>query len=116
MRLTFSKVEQAIRASDGIIAHAARSLGCSRVVLYKWLEKYPELELVREEAEAELGDEGENFVAQAIRNGDMKTIRWYLERRRKDRFSTRQEQTGADGAPLEVHNVTRTIVDPENDE
>ena len=30
------------------------------------------------------------------------TSKWYLERREKETFSTRQEQTGADGGPLEV--------------
>ena len=30
------------------------------------------------------------------------TSKWYLERREKETFSTRQEQTGANGGPLEV--------------
>lgn len=39
-------------------------------------------------------------VAEAIEKGDMKTARWYLERKAKAEFSPRQEHTGEDGKPL----------------
>lgn len=39
-------------------------------------------------------------VAEAINSGDMKTSRWYLERKAKREFSSRHEHTGADGTPI----------------
>lgn len=39
-------------------------------------------------------------VAGAITKGDMKTARWYLEKRDKDDFSSRTELTGRGGKPL----------------
>ena len=45
-------------------------------------------------------------VARKISKGDKDTIKWWLERRRKAEFSTREEVTGANGEPLTV-TVTR---------
>lgn len=39
-------------------------------------------------------------IKEAIMNGDLKTARWYLERRDKDDFSSRTEVTGRNGKPL----------------
>lgn len=39
-------------------------------------------------------------IAEAIDAGDMKTARWYLERKAKREFSSRHEHTGADGTPI----------------
>lgn len=44
------------------------------------------------------------------------TSKWYLERREKEMFSTRQENTGADGQPLEIQfaEIYKTKADNEN--
>lgn len=42
------------------------------------------------------------------------TSKWFLERRMKDQFSTRQENTGADGQPLNV-SLVKFIDEPSSD-
>lgn len=37
-----------------------------------------------------------------IEDARKETSKWYLERRMKDEFSTRQENTGKDGEPLKI--------------
>jgi len=39
-------------------------------------------------------------VVKEINKGDTQESKWWLERREKKEFSTRTENTGADGAPL----------------
>lgn len=39
-------------------------------------------------------------VARAIRRGDRDSAKWWLERKKKDEFSTRHEHTGKDGKDL----------------
>jgi hypothetical protein len=47
-------------------------------------------------------------IREAIMAGDLKTARWYLERRDKDDFSSRTEVTGRNGKPLNP-----VVLDPE---
>lgn len=84
------------------------------MTFYKFMEEHPELKDVRNECDEELLDVAEASVVSAIHEGkDMKTVRWYLERKGKERgYVTRQEQTGADGEPLQFQAIERTVVRP----
>lgn len=116
-KLSIAKAIKALREHDGIIKYAAEACGVSRPTFYKFMEAHPELEEVRQEADEELLDIGEGHVRTALKGGDLKTIRWHLERKGKNRgYNTRVEQTGADGGPLEYGAVERRVVDPENTE
>lgn len=116
-QLSIAKAEKALREHHGIILKAAEACGVSRPTFYKFMQKHPHLEEVRQEADEELLDIGEAAVVKAIKGEDMKTVRWHLERKGKNRgYTTRQEQTGADGGPLEYETVERRIVDPEGGE
>lgn len=114
-KLSVAKVEKALREHDGIIKYAAEACGVARMTLYRFMQAHPELEEVRQEADEELLDIGEGHVRTAIKMNDLKTIRWHLERKGKNRgYNTRVEQTGADGGPLEFGTVERRVVDPQN--
>ena len=41
-------------------------------------------------------------INKLIKAEDPTTLRWYAERKGKDEFSTRTENTGADGAPIQM--------------
>jgi hypothetical protein len=41
-------------------------------------------------------------IVKAIDSGDVKASQWYLERKCKDEFSTRTENTGENGEPLQI--------------
>jgi len=88
----------------------------SRQGVYNWLARHPELEEVRKEAEDSLLDIAEGHVHTFVVNGDAKMIRWFLDRKGKDRgYTTRVESTGADGGPVSIETITRTIVDPDEE-
>jgi hypothetical protein len=50
-------------------------------------------------------------VSRAIKRGDRESAKWWLERRNKEKFSTRSEVTGKDGKDL----VDKTMSDEELD-
>lgn len=115
--LTVENVEAALREGHGIILYAANLLKTSRQRLYRFIAEHPELEEVRREAEVELVDVAEQHLRRNLVRGDMKTIRWYLDRKGKDRgYTTRVEQTGADGGPLEFERIERVMVEPGEEE
>lgn len=118
-RLTKPAVEKALLEHHGILLKAAEALQCSRQALYNFLERFPELNAVREEASERLVDVAESHLASALQDGDMKTIRWYMERKGKNRgYTTRVEQTGMDGGPIEFgvpeYDVVEPISEPED--
>ena len=112
IKLTLSKVESALMQGNGVISDAARLCGVTRKAIYDFIQKHPELEQTRVEAIEVLKDDAENVVFNAIREGDLKTVRWWLERKAKERgYTTRIETTGPDGSPIEFDEIRRTYVD-----
>lgn len=109
--LTEERVALALRDTGAIIANAAEKLGVSRLALYRFMKKHPAMQNLRLEIENETIDLAEYRVVQAILAGDLKTTRWYLERKGRGRgYVTRQEQTGADGEPLQFQAIERTVI------
>lgn len=116
-KLTITKVEKALREHSGVLVKAAEACGVHRHTLTRFMDKHPELQEVREQVDEELMDIAEHFIARDVKGGDMKTIRWYAERKGKNRgYVTRVEETGKDGAPIEFGTVRREVVDPKEDE
>lgn len=116
-KLSIAKAAKALREHHGIILKAAQACGVHRHTMRKFIDEHPELEEIRQQADEELLDIGEAAVVTAINNSDMKTVRWHLERKGKDRgYTTRQETTGKDGAPLEMGVIERRVVDPQSDD
>lgn len=116
-KLSVAKAEAALRAHHGILLKAAEACGVSRLTFYKFMDKHPHLKEVRAECDETLLDVAEASVVQDLNRGEMKTTRWFLDRKGKDRgYTTRQEQTGADGGPLEFESIDRHIVDPAGEE
>lgn len=116
-KLSVSKVEKALREHNGIILYAAQACGVHRHTMRKFIDDHPELEEVRQQADEELLDVAESHIATNLKSGEMKTVRWYAERKGKNRgYVTRVEETGKDGEPLQFGTIERTVVDPTGDE
>jgi hypothetical protein len=116
-KLSITKAANALRANDGIILKAAEACGVHRHTFRKFMDEHPELEEIRNEVDEAILDVGDSHIINAVKAGDLKTIRWYQERKGKDRgYTTRQETTGKDGEPLNVGVIERRIVDPEENE
>lgn len=54
-----------------------------------WIKKNPEIGELKSMLESELRSSAKYAVADSIREGDVKTAKWYLERKAADEFSTK---------------------------
>ena len=102
-------VEQIIAAlgeSHGMIAPAARSLGCSRDTIRRYLAEYAEIaQAIADEREATT-DLAENKLRDAIIRGEAWAICFYLKCMAKERgYVERAELTGTNGAPVKIELV-----------
>ena len=102
-------VEQIIAAlgeSHGMIAPAARSLGCSRDTIRRYLAEYEEIaQAIADEREATT-DLAENKLRDAIIRGEAWAICFYLKCMAKDRgYVEKSEIAGAGGGPVKIKLV-----------
>jgi hypothetical protein len=96
---TISKLEQAwsMGCSD---LEACLHAGIGKSALYNYQNAHPNFLERKQILKEKLVLKARSVIANALNNKDENTARWYLERKRKDEFSTRTEQTGKDGASL----------------
>lgn len=73
----------------------------SRDTFQTWYDADPLLQQKVLAWQGMLSAKAREQVAKAIKDGDMTTARWWLERQEKDEFSARSEHTGKDGAPIQ---------------
>ena len=69
--LTEERVRKALEQSRGLVASAARSLGCSRQAIYDWMERVPSLKTILDDERELLIDKAENVIANAIDAGNL---------------------------------------------
>lgn len=84
-KLSVKKVVNALRKSHGMIAIAARELGCSRKVIYNYIKKYPEVAEVIEEAREYTTDTAETKLYESIKNREPWAVQFYLKTQGKRR-------------------------------
>lgn len=80
------KFKKAIPGSAGLISVIASRVGCSWNTANSAIKADPELmDMVREEEER-IDDLAESVLIQRLRNGDEGVARWWLTRRRRQRY------------------------------
>lgn len=98
---TIAKLEQAF------------SLGCTdmeacffanigKSALYNYQKDHPEFVERKEALKEKMIFAARTVIANSLAENDKDTAKWLLERKRKQEFSTRIENTGADGEPLQM--------------
>jgi hypothetical protein len=68
----------------------------------RWIENYPEFADDVIKSESAVAMRNVALIQKAAQAGTWQAAAWWLERRRKEEFSIRTEQTGADGSPVKV--------------
>lgn len=72
----------------------------SKQTLYTYQKKNPEFVDRKEILKESLVLKARTVIADSLNNKNEDTAKWYLERKKKAEFSTRQEITGEDGESL----------------
>ncbi len=81
---------------------ACDHVGIDKVTLYNYCDKRPEFSTIKERLKKNPVAAATLNIVKAIDSGDVKASQWYLERKCKDEFSTRTENTGENGEPLQI--------------
>jgi hypothetical protein len=105
-KYTAEQVIAALGESHGMIAPAARSLGCSRDTIRRYLAEDAEIaQAIADEREATT-DLAENKLRDAIIRGEAWAICFYLKCQGKSRgYVERAELTGSGGEPVKIKLV-----------
>jgi len=105
----------AIRTNRGMVAKAARSLGCKRDTIYRAAERHAIVrEALEDEREVRL-DEAEQALFKAIDAGESWAVCFFLKCQGKRRgYVERQEISTPEDSPLRVDHAVRVYYLPDN--
>lgn len=100
---TLLKLESmfSIGASD---LEACLMADISPSTLYNFQKQHPEFLERKQMLKEKLVLKARTVIADALNRKDENTAKWYLERKKKNEFGTRQEITGADGGSVSVEH------------
>jgi hypothetical protein len=99
---------EALKASKGNVAHACKLAGISRMTHYRWTREDANYAAVFDEIGEEVVDNVETlFLKTMISEKDLRSMRWYLERKGKERGYGKPsvQQFDADGNPINTIGV-----------
>lgn len=108
-----SKLEQAWAMGCSDI-EACLFADISKQTLYDYQNKNPEFVDRKERLKESLVLKARTVIASALNQDDENTAKWYLERKKKAEFSTRQELTGEDGISLQPPVINIYPVEAQN--
>lgn len=98
---TITKLEEAF-AIDASVAEACMFADISQKTYYEWIKDDPKLRERFEELRQKPILKARNVIVSAITRGDADLSKWYLERKAKAEFASRNEVTGAGGGPIQM--------------
>lgn len=101
-RINRERIKAAIPGSGGIIAHIARQAGYSSWgAVRDYIRADEELAAMVRDEEETVDDLAEATVITKIKNGDEGSAKWWLARRRRERFGDNVDVTSG-GEKIEI--------------
>ena len=97
-----SEVIEAIQGTAGIKTTIAQKLGVTRHTVDNYLDRWVTVQEAYEDEVARVGDMAESKLFEAMREGDIASIRWYLARVRRGKYTERQELSTPEDGGLTV--------------
>jgi hypothetical protein len=100
-KLSRAKIEKAIPGSGGLIAVIAKRCGYSWGAVRDFIRADDELTAMITDEEETIDDMAESTMIDKINNGDEASARWWLARRRRNRYGDNVDVTSG-GAPVRL--------------
>jgi len=101
-KYTTQEVIDIMPGTGGIIATIAKRLGCTWHTAQAYIENYPTVQAAYADECEMVNDKAESVIISDINSGSVESSKWWVSRKRKDKFSTREEVTGVDGADIHI--------------
>lgn len=119
-RLSVKRITDALARNRGMVAVAARNLGCSRQTIYEWMERYPELKDVLAEEREVMTDVAELSLYKQVQAGEGWAVKYYLSTQGKGRGYVEQvnHRLGGDpdAPPIETRGTFTIVIDRRQDD
>lgn len=112
--LTDKQIAAALHKHNGLIAVAARALGCDRKTIYNRVWASADLAAELQEARDNMDDEVESLLYQNIRERDQRAIEFYLKNKKRD-YSDKLHIGGMDGGPVAFEVIHVIPGEPDGD-
>lgn len=93
----FDFIAQAIESCHGNVFATAKKLNTSRRTIYNYLERYPELEKVRNEARDGFLDKAESILYRKVEEGETTPLIFYLKTQGRHRGWSQSRQVEIKG-------------------
>ena len=105
-RYTAAEVAEALTEAKGFTTHAARRLGCTARTVQNYMKRHSTVRQARDEAKESLKDHTEIKLVEAINEGNMTAIIFFLKTQAKDRgYVERQEIKWDSDKPIKIELV-----------
>ena len=92
----------ALTAAGGLVTSSAKRLGCNPKTVYRYIERFPALKDVLTEARESSVDLAESKLIEAIKDGNLTAIIFFLKTQGKSRGYSERNEFGhpTDGEPV----------------
>lgn len=107
-------IVEALNQSNGLISLAARRIGCDRMTIYNYRDRFPEVAQAITDQREQMTDVAELSLFNQVKNGEAWAVCFYLKTQGKNRgYVERQEFTGKDGKAISLEAFRRIIGEEE---
>lgn len=116
-KYTVEQVIGAIPNSLGIVTAIANRLGCDWHTAKKYIDRYPSVNQAYQDEVERITDIAETKLYQAINEGDLQAVKYYLSTKGKRRgYVMQTELSGIDGGAIQIAKTVEVILPPEDKE
>jgi len=96
-------IQKVIPECNGVKKYLAEKLNVDRQTIYRYFERYPELEKETQEYLDSITDQAEYHLIEAVMAGNSWAVRYWLSTRGKNRgYTTKLESTFNNSYPMQI--------------
>lgn len=101
-QFTKERVGEVLTACAGKVSIAAGKLGCTRQSIYDYLQRYPDLKVILEDARVKLIDTAEDALQAAVIEGEAWAVCFALKTVGKKRGYVERSEISIDGIEMQI--------------
>lgn len=106
-RWTAQQFIAAIDKSGGIHSTIAARIGCNRMTVQVYIDRYPTVKAAYEQERKKIDDKAQSNILAAIQEGDLSISKWWATVKMPEEFAptVKQQHSGPDGGDITIRFV-----------
>ena len=106
LKLTKQKIKEAIPECNGVKKYLAEKLNVDRQTIYRYFDRYPDLEEASQEYLDSVSDVAEHHLIESVKAGNSWAVRYWLSTRGKHRgYTTKSEAIFNSSNPMQTIGI-----------